>query len=228
MKITLKNDAPKYDLEASEIEHQLFRQFEDKLRSHRFQYLSIPSIVNVDTIVQSQASESLYIDESHMLAGSPAQGILEYLEGKDFSNIEDPINLYATITCFRSEDEMSVINCMEFKKMEMFSIVPSDKSKFHFELMVDMPFSFLKSKGIECRKCDVTDTSDVTYKNKTDIEVYTKKYGWIETHSITNYGSNQKEHFDLKGDVHTIAGTAMSSPRILIPYLENSNLKNRL
>ena len=55
---------------------------------------------------------------------------------------------------------------------------------------------------------------------KYDIEVKTKQYGWMETHSCTYFGEEQSKRFEITGATHTISNTGIASPRILIPFIE--------
>jgi seryl-tRNA synthetase len=82
---------------------------------------------------------------------------------------------------------------------------------------------FLKNNNIEYRLVDVTNTDKGYHKKKVDIEIFTKKYGWLETHSCSYFGDEQVKRFDIKGNIHTLSNTGVASPRILIPFLEKDN-----
>ena len=80
--------------------------------------------------------------------------------------------------------------------------------------------SFLDKHNIEYRVVNVTKIDYGYHIKKYDIEVKTKQYGWLETHSCSYFDEEQSKRFGITGATHTISNTGIASPRILIPFIE--------
>ena len=76
---------------------------------------------------------------------------------------------------------------------------------------------------IKYRVVDVTDRDPGYHIKKYDIEIETKQFGWMETHSCSYFGTEQSKRFNITGANHTISNTGIASPRILIPFIEDEN-----
>jgi hypothetical protein len=54
------------------------------------------------------------------------------------------------------------------------------------------------------------------------VEVWTRAYGWLETHTLTDWRTAQIERLGMEGaGLGTMSCTGLASPRILVPYGEN-------
>ncbi|MNR40287.1 Serine--tRNA ligase [compost metagenome] len=78
----------------------------------------------------------------------------------------------------------------------------------------------MEKYDIEYRTIDVTKKDYGYHKKKIDIEVLTKKYGWMETHSCSYFGIEQSSKYNITGANHTLSNTGVATPRILIPLIE--------
>jgi seryl-tRNA synthetase len=110
---------------------------------------------------------------------------------------------------------------LEFQKIEQFSF---EKTKAEALLtlleFMENTQKFLSSKCIKHRVVD--QTKDEGYHEiKMDIEIETKTFGWIEVGSYTYFGQEQSKRFDITGATHTVSGTGLAFPRVLIPIIEN-------
>jgi len=207
--------------ELSLLEKKLFREFEDMLDSKGFRYLSIPSLTRWNSFERQGIEDiikSLSVDHIHNLSGSAEQGILQYYSD---SYVESQLT-YSKNQCFRHENYgyEGLKRCKEFIKLEQFCFCLEPDWKNNFELLLFNTTSFLDKYNIKYRVIDVTEQDLGYHIKKYDIEVKTKQYGWMETHSCTYFGEEQTKRFGITGATHTISNTGIASPRILIPFIE--------
>ena len=209
------------DYELSKLEFDLFREFEDMLLEKGYKYISIPSAGSWEVIARQEAvpvDYSLGIDERHALHGSAESGILEYFMDKE---VNEELLLFSMNECFRNEQNLEgMIRLREFKKLEQFCFCKEENADKHFNELLKNSTDFLERHNIEYRVVDKTKEDPGYHIKKYDIEVKTKKYGWLETHSCTYFGDGQTKRMGIKGGLHTISNTGIASPRILIPFIE--------
>lgn len=209
------------DFELSELERNLFREFEDLLRSKKFKYLAVPESVKAQILYdQGVATNELayWLDGNHFLNGSAEQGILDHFAGKTVQ----PTRIYSYTHCFRREDNLfDLVKLKEFKKIEQF-VFCDVNWKDEFEVIFTNATDFLNKHGIEFRVLDVTSRDPGYHVKKFDIEIKTRKHGWVESHSCTYFGEAQAKRLGIKGATHTMSNTGIASPRILIPFIERS------
>ena len=209
------------DFELSLLEKKLFIEFEDMLDSKGFRYLSIPSLTRWDSFERQGIEDivkSLSVDHIHNLSGSAEQRILQYFS----DSYVEPQFIYSKNQCFRHENYgyEGLKRCKEFVKLEQFCFCNSNDWKENFDLLLANATSFLDKHNIKYRVIDVTKIDLGYHVKKYDIEVKTKQYGWLETHSCTYFGEEQSKRFGITGAIHTISNTGIASPRILIPFIE--------
>lgn len=214
---------PKLTPEQAKLERDLFREFEDLLIEKGFVFLSIPSALPME-VMQAQFRDTFMPDtmkaeEGLFLSGSAEQGILHYFKDQE---VAAPSRYYAFNQCWRLEDSYEgFLRCKEFRKLEQFSFVEPENWEEEFDFLIDNAMTFLLQKGLTARVVDCTNEYGYHIAKK-DIEVLTKQYGWIETHSCTYFGDGQTSRLNIGGGMHTISNTGLASPRILIPFLERT------
>ncbi len=208
----------KLNFSLSHLERQLFRYFEDMLESRGFSYLSIPSLMRAETLKRQEIDvTSLGISKEQLLTGSAEQGILEYFTGQEVGEMR----IYAKNQCFRVEPKYEgLVYCKEFLKLEQFCFTTEDKWKETFRCVMQNVVDFLEHYGVEYRIVEMTDIDKGYHLLKHDVQVKTKQYGWLETHSCTYFGEEQTKRYGITGTTHTISNTGVASPRILIPFIE--------
>jgi len=221
MKYKVENGIYNLDFELSLLEKKLFIEFEDMLDSKGFRYLSIPSLTRWNSFERQGIEDiikSLSVDHIHNLSGSAEQGILQYFSD---SYVESQL-IYSKNQCFRHENYgyEELKRCKEFVKLEQFCFCLEPDWKNNFNLLLSNAISFLDRHNIEYRVVDVSKLDLGYHIKKYDIEVKTKQYGWLETHSCTYFGEEQSKRFGITGATHTISNTGIASPRILIPFIE--------
>lgn len=205
------------DFEISALEHKLFLEFETTLLLQSFKYLSLPVSVKTEVLYRQNVAkdqDAYWLDGSHFLNGSAEQGILSYFK----DSAAKPQRIYSTTSCFRREYNLNGLSHLkEFKKLEQFSFCKPKDWEDEFELLLTNATNFLTKYDIKHRVRAVPKGEAL---KKLDIEIKTKDYGWLETHSCTYFGSSQMERLSIYGNCHTISNTGLASPRILIPFLE--------
>lgn len=213
--------SPNFELSA--LERRLFNEFEALLVAKGFRYLGVPTSTEARTLYNQNAATdqmAYWLDGHHCLNGSAEQGILEHFVGKTVDTL-NPTRVYAFTHCFRREFELlGLVRLKEFKKIEQFVLCDPRRWEDEFELVLTNATNFLSGYGIEHRIVDVTDRDSGYHVKKLDIEVNTRSYGWIESHSCTYFGEQQAYRMGIGGDIVTISNTGLASPRILIPFIE--------
>lgn len=214
------------DEELSKLEFELFREFEDMLLEKGYKYLSLPSAGSWDVIEKQEVvtkEYSLGIDERQALFGSAEQGFLEFFQNKEVTQEQCYFSLNE---CFRNEQKLEgLIRLREFKKLEQYCFCTKENANKYYEELLNNSIMFLEKHNIEYRIVDKTKDDPGYHIKKYDIEVKTKKYGWMETHSCTYFGEEQTKRLNIKGGLHTISNTGIASPRILIPFIERKMKK---
>lgn len=204
----------------SGIEQSVFRRMQGMLELDEFQYISTPSLVTKDTYLRQGTvpwEKVFKISEDLALAGSAEQGILELYKGQHVN----PIKLWAKNQCFRAEPAYEGLKYLrEFIKMEQFIFCHEDEAIRMWNHIMTAPKHLLSEYNIKYRLVDVTHRDPGYHLKKTDIEVWTETYGWLETHSCSYFGEEQTKRFGITGATHTLSNTAIASPRFLIPILE--------
>lgn len=221
-----KNGLYYLDETLSKLEFDLFREFEDMLLNKGYTYLSLPSAGTWD-IIEKQAyipkDHSLGIDNQHALFGSAEQGFLEYFQNQEV--LEEKC-YFSYNECFRNENALEDLKRLkEFKKLEQYCFCKKENADKYFNELLTNSTNFLDKYNIEYRIVDKTYEDPGYHVKKYDIEVKTKKYGWLETHSCTYFGDEQTKRLNIKGGLHTISNTGIASPRILVPFIEKNFLK---
>lgn len=217
------------DFELSNLELSLFREFETMLLEKGYKYLSLPSAGSWDIIEKQEVISkdySLGIDDRQALFGSAEQGFLEYFQNQE---ITEELKMFSFNECFRNEQTLDgLFYLREFKKLEQYIICREENAEKYFNEVLKNSTDFLEKHNIEYRVVDKTYEDPGYHLKKYDIEVKTKKYGWMETHSCTYFGDEQAKRLNIKGGFHTISNTGIASPRILIPFIERMEENNNV
>ena len=210
----------------SAIERDLFLRFTAILESNQFHYLSIPSTVTRETIERQGVvswEKVIKLSDTTCLSGSAEQGILEKFTDQEILGAE--WRVYAENQCFRNETTYVGLKYLrEFRKLEQFVFCGPDNWEPGFQLVLNLAKQLLEENEITYREVDVTTRDPGYHIKKVDLEVLTKTYGWLETHSCTYFGDEQTRRFGIRGLTHTISNTGVASPRILVPILEREGL----
>jgi seryl-tRNA synthetase len=211
-----------------DMEAQVLRSMTRRLKRNGFRYLSVPSTITRDTIERQGVvlwDKIIRLSDTHGLAGSAEQGILEMFKGRKVGRGRPMLRLFADNQCFRNEEAYIGLKYLrEFRKIEQFVFCGADNWEENFRMAMWVATGLLDQYKIEYRVVDVTDRDPGYHVLKKDIEVLTDAYGWLETHSCTYFGEEQTRRFGITGLTHTISNTGVASPRILVPLLERAGI----
>lgn len=216
----------------------------DMLLERGFTPMEVPLMVREEPLINTGhfpiAQEQTYAvnDADKWLVGTSEVPLVSYY-ADEVLDLQEPIKLAAVSNCFRSEvgsagrDVRGLYRVHQFAKVEMVIICDPDEAKSEALLqeitshaeellsLLELPYRVM----LVC----TGDMSQKTYKQY-DIETWMpSREAYGETHSSSNLldfqarRSNIRCH-DAEGRLvycHTLNNTAVASPRILIPLLEN-------
>ncbi|NGX60745.1 MAG: Serine--tRNA ligase [Chlamydiae bacterium] len=149
-----------------------------------------------------------------------------------------PKKYVAFTPCFRreagaaGEKERGLIRVHQFHKVEMFSFTHPEKSNEMFDHMVSAAEEILQGLGLHYRlSLLVTGDMSFTAAKTVDVEVWLPGQNrYYEVSSISNCTDYQarRSHTRFKGKsgkpelVHTLNGSGLATPRLLVALLENN------
>lgn len=177
-------------------------------------------------------------EEERYLVGTSEVPLITYCAG-EIVDVEQPIRMAAASMCFRSEvgsagrDVHGLYRVHQFAKVEQVVICRGDETHSE-ELLQEITGNaetLLQLLGLPYRLVAVCtgDMSQKTYKQY-DLETWMPSRGaYGETHSSSNLLDFQARRSNIRYRddqgafrfCHTLNNTAVASPRILIPLLEN-------
>ncbi|MEK4511602.1 serine--tRNA ligase [Paenibacillus anaericanus] len=216
----------------------------DMLLERGFTPMEVPLMVREEPLINTGhfpiGQEQTYAvnDADKWLVGTSEVPLVSYY-ADEVLDLQEPIKLAAVSNCFRSEvgsagrDVRGLYRVHQFAKVEMVIICDPDEAKSEALLqeitshaeellsLLELPYRVM----LVC----TGDMSQKTYKQY-DIETWMpsrETYG--ETHSSSNLLDFQARRSNIRCHdaerrlvyCHTLNNTAVASPRILIPLLEN-------
>jgi seryl-tRNA synthetase len=221
----------------------------DLLEEQGFILMDVPLMVRKEALTntgffplgQDQTFE-LY-NEDKWLIGTSEVSLVSYYSN-EIIEINEPIKMAAVSSCFRNEigsagkDVRGLYRVHQFSKVEQVVLCQNDP-QLSEQILQEITASaekLLQLLELPYRVVAVCtgDMSQKTYKQY-DIETWMpSRNSYGETHSSSNLLDFQARrsnirYRDMKGDLHfchTLNNTAVASPRILIPLLENHQLED--
>lgn len=177
-------------------------------------------------------------DENQWLIGTSEVPLIAYYSN-EIVNVVNPIKLSAASVCFRSEvgstgkDVQGLYRVHQFAKVEQIILCEADPdlSEALLQEITGNAEELLQRLELPYRVMAVCtgDMSQKTYKQY-DIETWMpSRQAYGETHSSSNLHDFQSRRSNIRYRdannnlqyCHTLNNTAVASPRILIPLLEN-------
>lgn len=227
------------------VEMAMHRMAMDKLMSKGFNLVSVPAFAREEALFgtghfPTGRDQAYFIPEHNLyLAGTAEVQINSLHAGEILKETELPI-LYAGYSpCFRSEagsygrDVRGLIRVHQFMKVEQFIICkndPAESEKWHQilletseEIVQDLELPY---RIVECCTGDMGTGKVRMY----DVEAWVpSEQKYRETHSCSALHDWQARRTETRyrdGEgkvqyVHTLNNTAIATPRILVPFLEN-------
>ncbi|GAB2718181.1 serine--tRNA ligase [Paenibacillus thermoaerophilus] len=216
----------------------------DLLTAGGFRLLEVPLMVRGEALTNTgffplgESQTYRMAEDGKWLVGTSEVPLVSYYSG-EIVDVSEPIRLAAVSMCFRNEvgsagrDVHGLYRVHQFSKVEQVVICEDnlELSERLFDEITRNAEQLLQLLELPYRVMAVCtgDMSQKTYK-QVDIETWMpsrRAYG--ETHSSSNLLDFQARrsnirYRDAEGRVrfcHTLNNTAVASPRILIPLLEN-------
>ncbi|HEY2493489.1 MAG TPA: serine--tRNA ligase [Paenibacillus sp.] len=216
----------------------------DLLTSYGFTPMDVPVMVRPEALRRTGffpiGEDQTYelVDENKWLVGTSEVSLVSYYSDEIIDVIE-PIKLAGVSTCFRREigsagrDIRGLYRVHQFAKVEQVVLCPNDPALSE-QILQDITShaeEILTLLELPYRVMAVCtgDMSQKTYKQY-DIETWMpSRQAYGETHSSSNVHDFQARRSNIRyrddnGKLefcHTLNNTAVASPRILIPLLEN-------
>ncbi|GAA0353748.1 serine--tRNA ligase [Bacillus horti] len=216
----------------------------DVLMKKGFTFLDVPTIVNEESLYHTgffpdgrEQTYSIEKEEKHLI-GTAEIPLVSYYSG-EIIDVAQPIQLAAVSNCYRKEagsagrDVHGLYRVHQFTKVEQVILCEADvetSNRLHEELTSNAE-EILQLLELPYRVVAVC-SGDMGQKNykQYDIETWMpSRQAYGETHSSSNVLDFQARRSNLRykdknGEVKycfTLNNTGISSPRILIPLLEN-------
>lgn len=227
------------------VEMAMHRLAMDKLMSKGFNLVSVPAFAREEALYGTGhfpqgRDQAYYIPEHNVYLAGTAEVQINSLHAGEIMKESDLPILYAGYSpCFRSEagsygrDVRGLIRVHQFMKVEQFIICkndPAESEKWHQMLLetseeivqdLELPYRI-----VECCTGDMGTGKVRMY----DVEAWVpSEQKYRETHSCSALHDwqarrTQTRYRDAENKVqyvHTLNNTAIATPRILVPFLEN-------
>lgn len=227
------------------VEMAMHRMAMDKLMLKGFNLVSVPAFAREEALFGTGhfpqgRDQAYFIPEHNLYLAGTAEVQINSLHANEILKESDLPILYAGYSpCFRSEagsygrDVRGLIRVHQFMKVEQFVICkndPAESEKWHQilletseEIVQDLELPY---RIVECCTGDMGTGKVRMY----DVEAWVPSelkyrethscsslYDWQARRTQTRYrdGENKVQY------VHTLNNTAIATPRILVPFLEN-------
>ncbi|WP_191089595.1 serine--tRNA ligase [Paenibacillus spiritus] len=226
------------------LHHAVQRLALDVLEARGFTALEVPVIVRPEALERTGfwpgGEDQVYAltGENRMLAGTSEVSLVS-LYSDEIVDVSEPIRLAGSSPCFRSEigsagrDARGLYRVHQFAKIEQVVLCENDPavSEAMLQDILENAEHILRLLELPYRVMAVC-TGDMSLKTHKQYDIETWMPGrdaYGETHSASNLLDFQARrsnirYRDSEGRLrfcHTLNNTAVATPRILIPLLEN-------
>ncbi len=229
----------------AELEQAVQALTADLLRARRYTQLSVPTLVKTSAMegtgyLPGFADQAYYVEKDGLwLVGTSEVPLASYYQNEILKLEDLPIKLFAHSSCFRREagaagkDTRGLYRVHQFQKIEQ--VVISDATiessdALHKELLQNS-LDILELLELPYRVVQVC-TGDLGQGQvkKNDVEVWMpSRNSYGETHSCSSFHDFQARRLKIRTKdengqtqfCYTLNNTAIATPRVLIPLLEN-------
>lgn len=226
--------------QAVELEFALIKFALDIAKIEGFQPVIPPILIKEDVAWGSGHFEAINDDAYHttqdnmVVVGTSEQSILPMHADEILENL--PKRYVGFSTCLRREtgsygkDVGGILRVHQFEKLELFSFCKPEESKREHELIISLEENIISKLGLPYRLVKLCSGELGLPSAKTvDVEMWIPSQGrYRETHSSSNCTDFQARRLNIRyksetGNklVHTLNGTAIAIPRVIIAILEN-------
>lgn len=234
--------------EGALLQWAIFQHVNKKLVEKNYKPLIVPSLVKRDSLVGTgylpQGEEDLYkTQDDDYLSGTAEVATMFYHSGEILDKKDLPIKYLSYSPAFRREagshgkDTKGLVRVHEFHKLEQVILCEAsheESVKFHEELLANAE-EIMQDLEIPYRVViNAAGDLGLGQVKKYDIEAWVPSENtYRETHSASYFHDFQTRRLGIKykdGNktkfVHSLNNTAIASPRILVPLIENHQQKD--
>ena len=221
----------------------------DKHINNGYTEYYLPNIVKESVIFGAgqlpKFKDTMFKDtESELWLIPTAEVPITNIYSNEILNIENlPVKIVAQTPCYRNEkaaagkDTRGIKRVHQFEKVELYQFVEPGKSSETLESMLKTCTELCKDLGLTYR-IKLLCTGDLGFcSNKTyDIEVWSPgSKEWLEVSSVSNCTDFQSRRANIKykktsksksEHLHTLNGSGLALPRIIIAILESFQNKD--
>lgn len=238
----LKNDGAR-------LSFALWQYTLDMLSKKGFSPIIAPSLVRREPFIGTgylpQSEEDLYrTQDGEFLAGTAEVATMSYYADEVLDRSQLPIKFVAFSPCFRREagshgkDTRGLIRVHEFYKVEQVVLCEAShqRSVDHHEELTQNAEELMRALGIPYHVVvNCGGDLGLGQVKKYDIEAWVPSEGsYRETHSASYFHDFQTRRLNIRykdGDgklrfVHSLNNTAIATPRVLVPFIENHQLED--
>ena len=226
------------------LQRALISFFLDSARSNGYIEAYVPYMVYGDMLFGSaqfpKFEDTVYgiADEEKFLLPTAEVALTNMHRDEIFEEDSLPLNYVAHTPCFRSEkasagrDVRGIKRVHQFEKVEMFKFTTPETSFDELETLTRQAEGICAELEIPYRRLEIV-TGDLGFSatKKYDIEMWSPGCGeWLEVSSCSNTETFQARRAMIRyypaGSrktqfVHTLNGSGLATPRVLIAILEN-------
>ena len=212
-------------------------------REHGYEELRVPYLVTGETLTGTGqlpkfADESYLVERDDLWLIPTAEVPVTNLHRNEILRADEmPLQYVAYSPCFRREagaagkDTRGLLRVHQFDKVELVRVEMPAESRDGLDVLTGEAERILRELGLAYRVVrlaagDLGFSAALTY----DIEVWSPGVGqWLEVSSCSTFGDYQARRANLRfrpkqGDkpefVHTLNGSALALPRLLVALLE--------
>jgi len=218
--------------------------FLDMARAKGFEEVYVPFFVKADMLYGAgqfpKFTDVVYRDQDadvYMLPTAEV-AITNLLRDEILDESQLPLYFVADTPCFRREkssagrDTRGIKRVHQFQKVEMYKFTTPETSYAELESLVEAACDICKALGLPHRRLEIV-SGDLGFSatKKYDVEVWAAGSGeWLEVSSCSNTEAFQARRANIKYRptegkktqfVHTLNGSGLATPRILIAIMEN-------
>ena len=226
------------------LQRALINFFLDKAREKGFTELYVPYLVMEDMLIGASQfpkfRDTVYEDQDADLFLVPTAEVAVTNMHRDeiLDEAQLPLNYVAHTPCFRREkasagkDTRGIKRVHQFEKVEMYKFATPETSYAELEAMTEAAEDICRALKLPFRRLEIC-TGDLGFSatKKYDIEVWSPGCEeWLEVSSCSNTETFQARRAMIRYRpeggkktqfVHTLNGSGLATPRVLIAIMEN-------
>ena len=228
--------------QGARLERALINWFLDVHLEQGYTEFNIPYLVNAEAMQGTgqlpKLAEDMYhcqVDDLYLIPTAEVSVTNVHMQ-ETLDAAQLPLKYCAFSPCFRREagaagkDTRGLLRVHQFHKGEMVKFVAPDTSWDELESLTADAEELLQKLGLPYRVLALA-TGDLSFAAAKcyDLEVWAAGVGkWLEVSSCSNFGDFQARRAGIrykggsdKGYVHTLNGSGLALPRVLVAILEN-------